>query len=737
MNIVRQRQLTMSSNSFSPFWSKYKKITQLAPAEPSASSYCFVVNLMRFDARVYEALYSRLGSLRAKPRFLAFAESGVRPDTWCQLFLLDTTSRYSAAELRDILSQLIPETNWTETRCQIRAVPSKAIRVQILTEFADDPIKAVPLWKEPLSNTRMVICNFMTFEQAIELCDAITANDLKAKKRDYSRLAQLLYPLYAMFAGYMNDRRVFFYDASTRLWMINNSMEPSVTFLLGLVRQFLDGPFRRFQEDRLDNCHPDDTETRGRIKKTISAIGKFLSDFGASGPQRELIKQLKGVACGHTNGETSKLALKFGQDLDWLPFRNGVDINVYTKETRVRRRHHRQVHCCNIDWNPNPDPEFLECVRQFFLTVASQQDERMMNLLVQAFVIFSGKNHKFIFVNLGQTANSKSTLQGIYEAILGEFAIRAAKSTFCESRATASSHTGFLSQLAFKRLILLDDQLEVKDKVNLSFLKRITTPNNEELVRDANCKEMFKISLTGTVVICLNPDDIPKSLRVCSDPAMTRRFILLLHETRFVSKAKFAELPAEHQTSGCYAVADDGLLEKMKSPHLLEALTYFILHEGGREYQRRCASDGPFTSNPDLLKEYFGQDFDDFEEWWKEVTVAKDPEAQESLSTGAVAERYNRDHPDSPKLGSGVAMSLLRKIHPTPTIDLRTVSGKGRVRCVMNIAFVRAQLPSASSTSGASVPLSPDVASCSSDSPLLVDDDPVDELSEEFAQFAL
>src|SRR3989338_9740877 len=96
----------------------------------------------------------------------------------------------------------------------------------------------------------------------------------------------------------------------------------------------------------------------------------------------------------------------------------------------------------------------------------------------------------------------------------------------------------------------LDEGLDVrglKRKTTRSWLlKRITTPGNEELVRDPYTTETIKIAVNGTIVFCLNPDDIPKSLCLCSDPALARRAMILLHETRFVSAAVFASLSPEN-----------------------------------------------------------------------------------------------------------------------------------------------------------------------------------------------
>src|SRR3989338_10737888 len=58
----------------------------------------------------------------------------------------------------------------------------------------------------------------------------------------------------------------------------------------------------------------------------------------------------------------------------------------------------------------------------------------------------------------------------------------------------------------------------------------------------SNTTETIKIAVNGTIVFCLNPDDIPKSLCLCSDPALARLVMILLHETRFVSADVFASL---------------------------------------------------------------------------------------------------------------------------------------------------------------------------------------------------
>src|SRR3989338_3317149 len=312
--------------------------------------------------------------------------------------------------------------------------------------------------------------------------------------------------------------------------------------------------------------------------------------------------------------------------------------------------------------NGGPQSHLTKQLKLYAASKIYGKEERMLDLLVQAFVIFSGDNQKFMFINLGQTANSKSTLMLLYEAILGDFAIRAAKSIFLQSKSSASAHTGFLSQLAFKRLIVLDDQFSADDKLHLALLKRITTPGNEELVRDPYTTETIKIAVTGTIVFCLNPDDIPKSLCLCSDPALARRAMILLHETRFVSADVFASLSPENQTSGFYAIADDALISRMNSPALLQALAYFVLASGGQEFKKRgCVPD------PDLIRRYFGQEFDDFSEWWKAAASPTDAADKKRLSIGAIPDRYNSDHPGQRALTAQEALPLVRKLHTTPT----------------------------------------------------------------------
>ena len=600
-----------------------------------------------------------------------------------------------------------------------------------MTEFAAESQQAIPLWREPVTNAQALLCHFIPFEAAIKLGKALIENELKSKQRDYAKLAELLYPIYSSFAVYINPHRVHFYNAASKLWGKDETMEPSVMFLIRLLRHFLDGPFRCHQEGAMQNAEPDEMPDQKECDAMMKAITKLVIDLGNNGPQSSLIKQLRLCAAAQIYGKEDEIALSFGHQREWLPFRNGIDVNVYSLETRIRTREHRQVYCCQIDWNDRPDPGMVESIRNFFMTIASGKEDRMLDLLVQAFTIFSGDNHKFMFINLGQTANSKSTLMLLYEAILGDFAIRAAKSTFLQSKGQASSHTGFLSHLAFKRLIVLDDQFSNGDNLNLPLLKRVTTPGNEELVRDPYTKETFKIVVGGTIVFCLNPDDIPKSLCIASDPALERRVILILHETRFVSADVFANLPPEHQNSGFYAIADDALIGRMNTPPLLQALAYFVLAHGGQEFERRCQNGQAFTPDPELLRRYFGKESDDFPEWWKSTATSAD---KKLVSVRTIAERYNNDHPGKPELTAEKALSLVRKLHPTPTIAPRRVK-KEELMCVSDFTFKRVRiLPSASPFSSSSSSAGPSTIISHG----LVDDNDVwvDELNEKFDEIS-
>lgn len=222
-------------------------------------------------------------------------------------------------------------------------------------------------------------------------------------------------------------------------------------------------------------------------------LAKFSIDLG-NGGHKQLHQGLElcAQACCNNNKVT------MGRDIEWLSFRNGIDINVYTLEQRRRTRAHHQVYACNIDWNPSVDPQLLEEIRQLFKTMAGGRTEMIRHLLLQGYIILTGVNHKLIFINLGQTSNGKSTLMDLYEAILGALSIHGAKATFCQSRTSASSHTGFLGQLNFKRLILLDDQFKTTDKMDLALFKRLTTPRNVELVRDPYARETFNMTLDST-----------------------------------------------------------------------------------------------------------------------------------------------------------------------------------------------------------------------------------------------
>ena len=607
--------------------------------------------------------------------------------TWFQTILLDLPAPISGRALLNGLSQRVPEIEWDADHCHMHILLPIEEHQQIRGKFLEDgPNSGLPYHVEPDSNHGIVVCNFMPFDQAISLFNSVIENDVKDRKRSYLTVAEHLWPLFIHFGQHINGSHVWFYNFESQLWEENSTTVDSGITLAKLCRQFLEGPFCRYHEEKRKKCHPDDKVAIGYHKSSVECAIEMTDDFGNGAPQSSLFKQLQYYANMKTRGRCNEINLRFGRVDEWLPFRNG-SVHLHSLELRERTKEDYQVYCCEIDWNPSPDPSCLDYVESFLLKIAGGDKDRMLDYLVQAFIIFSGNNNKILFLNIGPTANSKSSLFGLYAMILGKFAVNPPKSIICHPKTSTSTHTGFLSKLAHARLILLDDNLVATDTVNSATIKRLTTPGITELVRDAYSREMIMIALNGTLVLLANPEEIPRGFS--SDPAQVRRIRFLLFETRFMSQTAFDALPLEEQTSGHYAVADDGVLQTMATEPYLQALTYLILQLGGQEYRRRCEVDGePFPPNPQLIAQFFGQEVNDFQEWWQTVAQPTDPLTEQFISLQAICKRYNQDHPRQSETSEKDIKKHIGQLHPTPRIASRKVEGLSKLQCVLDHTFV-------------------------------------------------
>lgn len=637
-------------------------------------AYLFIIKL---NTRLSEQLISCTNYLPGEISLLR--SHHVKFDEWYQMLIFTPATPQNAITVVKLLQHAISDIEWYR---KVYVFNSDDDRQSIQSQFLETK-PTMPVC-EPQNNADAVLSHFLPFDKGVKLCTDVVMIFRKSKKPDYSKLAETMFPLYSQFTYYLNQRRVYFYNAATKLWELHDSMDQSVEFLIQLIRPFLEGPFKKY----LSSCRYRADQIK-QIKSILCSIDQCAIDLSNTG--RSAIT--RGLArCAAKMGSSNKVD-EMGKDIDWLPFRNGIDVNVYTLQMRRRTRVHRQVYCCAVDWKQHHDPQHFSMIEQFFLTIASGDQNRVLDLLTQAFIIFTGKNHKQFFINIGQTSNSKSTLMSLYAQILGEFAVAANKSTFCESRTTASSHTGFLSQLAHRRMILLDDKFSHKDMISISLLKRFTTIDAYERVRNAYSRDEYTIKIQGSIIVCLNPDYIPQNLALTDDPALTRRAVVLPYDTRFVPQAVFDSLSFRDQSSGYYAVSNDALIKKMESEPLLAALAHFILHRGGQEFQKRMGMAGtPFVPNHALLRQYFGQDFADFAEWWKRVAIPSTNE-RDCVSINAIAECYGDDHPDQPILSSKRATQLIRSLHPEPKLDYRVKGGQGRTMCALNHTLMR-ELPS-------------------------------------------
>ena len=661
-------------NSFNQRFQYIKELTCLINgssliANSQRPAKSFVLVFKSFNMRQYQALQACLPHIGATLKPLYYAGPNALSDHWMQMFLLTPSAPLPGSRLLGMLQRLVPEITWDPQHSQLRAVLIEANECRIRDAFPN-PKSAMPPLVEPRRNEDAVLCHFTTFKLAMELYNAILKNELKAKKRDFATLAKLLMPIYEKFAVFINSKRVYFYNSQTRLWDIDPGIERSVGFLIGLLRDFFEEPFRRYQEGLAEINGLLDID----LATQLTTLGKLFIDLGTTAPRNQLTKQLVILAEAQVNGKEDDTNLKFGRDREWLSFRNGIDINVYSGKKRIRTREHRQVYSCAIDWIDRPEPNLLKRMGAFLMTIASQQRARLNHLLVEAFVILTGNNHKFIFINVGRTGNSKSTFMNLLKRLLGDFSYEAHPSIFYKTKRTATAHTGFMSQLALRRLIILDDNLDAKTQLDLTLLKRMTTPGTLEPVRDCRAPKGYKIDLCGPVAFILNPDFIPKNLNLGTDAAMQRRVIILEYLTHFIAQAMYDQLSPEEKDSGFFAVKDDALIEEMKTEPMLQALCHLILKWGRQVYRDRMKARGEiFTPDIDLIKKYFPQDFDDFDEWWKAVTEL---EPDRSLDLPAIAQRYTTDHPGGQKaLDPKQALILVRNLDPSPSISQGRVQG--------------------------------------------------------------
>src|SRR3989338_5332728 len=482
-------------NSFNQRFQYIKELTCLINgssliANSQRPAKSFVLVFKSFNMRQYQALQACLPHIGATLKPLYYAGPNALSDHWMQMFLLTPSAPLPGSRLLGMLQRLVPEITWDPQHSQLRAVLIEANECRIRDAFPN-PKSAMPPLVEPRRNEDALLCHFTTFKLSMELYHDILKNELKVEKpseRDFGTLAKLIMPIYEKFAVFIHSKRVHFYEAETRLWKIDSKIDRSVKFLIKLLRTFFEGPFRQYQEglDEISGGLEIELEIQ------LSTLGKVFNDLNATVNQNKLAKQLTDLAECRVNGKEDDTNLTFGRDREWLSFRNGIDINVYSGEKRIRTREHRQVYSCAIDWNDNPDQDLLKRVGTFLISMASQQRARLNDLLVEAFVILTGRNHKFIFINLGRTSNGKSTFMDLLKALLGDFSYEAHESIFFKTSRAATTHTGFMSQMALRRLILLDDKVNEKSRLDLERLKRITPPGTLEPVRDSGAKTGYK-----------------------------------------------------------------------------------------------------------------------------------------------------------------------------------------------------------------------------------------------------
>ena len=244
----------MTAISVDQFIRRRCQIAKFAPmvnGPPSAQSNqvakSFVLALKDFNIQSLQALCSCLPYISARMRFLCYVDPEPMSDNWKQMLLIVPSEQFTGSQILEKLVELVPEITWDVDHCRLHAVFTDQDQRRILKDFSE-PAPAMPKWMEPQSNGDAVMCHFMPFRLAIDLCRALLENEVKNKKRDYGTLAKLLMPLYREFADFVNPRRFFFYNAETRLWGIDDSMEPSVGFLIDLLRNFLEIPFVGIKE---------------------------------------------------------------------------------------------------------------------------------------------------------------------------------------------------------------------------------------------------------------------------------------------------------------------------------------------------------------------------------------------------------------------------------------------------------------------------------------------------------
>ena len=298
------------------------------------------------------------------------------------------------------------------------------------------------------------------------------------------------------------------------------------------------------------------------------------------------------------------------QDSNWLPMKNGYDLNLTTLQTRKRCLDHHITGLASAVFTIPPEltqPEKLtaEDRRRFFGVIpglinklAAEIPQRAQAILITLFLQLLGKNrHKYLIIYQGEGNNGKSLLLTLLREALGELCAPLHKSILFGSVKDSSGHSNFQIQLDSIRCGFIDD-LGIRDTFNEQAVKILVSEDVELVMRECGntrrgaSKARFRIACG----LLLNCNALPQ---IKMDRSLINRFRILPFEAMFTS----GELIKREDGKPCYK-AEPGLLDELKQPHHLSHFINYVVMAGRYYYQRHIASQGePLVNEPQVQEE--------------------------------------------------------------------------------------------------------------------------------------
>ena len=420
----------------------------------------------------------------------------------------------------------------------------------------DIPIKVKPFDnKLPLPENYAECCNDLpnlVNKFMVGLNQFVEKNDALFKKAIMSQTDKSIADVgYGLF----KDHNV--YDAGTEMWYYCNAnniwkeaKEPLI--LKGLLNNVLVKAFQIYVESLYKEFYTNsslDDNQKDKLKENALRAQKIASNLEGG----SFIKNILSF-------KELYMKDKFLEDkLDSKPYLFAFSNKVFdfnTNTVRYIKTDDYIMTNTNYEYPEYADAEDTKLIQDYFKTMFPDE-EKMNYVLDHCCVLLNGqKKEQYFNIHTGKGSNSKSTLNGLIDTALGNYAVRVSPENFTKAK-KGPNDNGELYKAKGKRRISTNEPNDDDDnKLQVSVLKPIAESSTGTLIAKCLYKNPIEFKITFALDITCNNKPEPSS----HDGGILRRVRIIDYDVQFVDNPDPKNpLEAKKDPDFMFKVASNGV----------------------------------------------------------------------------------------------------------------------------------------------------------------------------------